>query len=107
MLSYSQRKSFARQGAAALDRRVDEAVAAVAAEQAAERAVRAARANVESEPFGFTAADLAGVTLVRTAYGWRKVVRVSAKSVSVETGYSWTDRIELGKILGAVCAVRS
>ena len=29
---------------------------------------------------------------------WRKVVRVSKKSVSCETGYSWTDRVEYHKI---------
>lgn len=29
---------------------------------------------------------------------WRKVVRVSKKSVSCETGYSWTDRVQYHKI---------
>lgn len=36
---------------------------------------------------------------VRDRSGWHKVVRVSAKSVTVETGYSWTDRIALDKVL--------
>lgn len=30
---------------------------------------------------------------VRVSGQWRRVARVSAKSVSVETGYSWTDRV--------------
>lgn len=32
------------------------------------------------------------------SYGWRKVVRVNAKSVSVDSGYSWVDRIEFAGI---------
>jgi len=31
---------------------------------------------------------------------WRRVVRVNAKSVSVDTGYSWTDTVEYHKIRG-------
>lgn len=30
--------------------------------------------------------------LVRIRGDWRRVVRANAKSVSVETGYDWTDR---------------
>ena len=37
--------------------------------------------------------------LVRDSYGWHRVIRVNAKSVSVETGYSWTDLIPLNSIL--------
>ena len=47
----------------------------------------------------FTAADLVAARFVRDRFGWHRVVRVSAKSVTVETGYSWTDRIVLDKIL--------
>ena len=50
------------------------------------------------------AADLvvpAGARLVRDSYGWHRVIRVNAKSVSVETGYSWTDRIPLANVLEA------
>ena len=32
--------------------------------------------------------------------GWREVVRVNKKSVSVTTGYTWTDTIEYAKITG-------
>lgn len=36
---------------------------------------------------------------VRTRNGWYRVVRVSAKSVTVETGYSWTERIARSKVV--------
>lgn len=49
-----------------------------------------------------TADDLHGATYVRTSTGWHKVVRVNAKSVTVETAYSWTDRYEFGEILEAL-----
>lgn len=48
-----------------------------------------------------TAADVEGATHVRDQFGWHKVVRVSAKSVTVETPYSWTDRIPLERVLEA------
>lgn len=38
-------------------------------------------------------------SLVRTHLGWHKVVRVNRTSVSVETGYSWTDLIRLDRII--------
>ena len=43
--------------------------------------------------------DVLGATFIKTTCGWHKVVRVSAKSVTVETGYSWTDRYPLDKVL--------
>lgn len=43
--------------------------------------------------------DILGATFIRVSYGWRKVAKVNAKTVSVETGYSWTDRIEFDKII--------
>lgn len=46
-----------------------------------------------------TVSDVAGATHVRIGRSWHKVVRVNAKSVTVETGYSWTDRYALDKIL--------
>jgi hypothetical protein len=41
---------------------------------------------------------------VRDSSGWHRVVRVNAKSVSVETGYSWVDRIALDRIIETRCA---
>jgi len=43
----------------------------------------------------------ADACLVRDSYGWHRVIRVNTKSVSVETGYSWTDRIPLANVLEA------
>lgn len=45
-----------------------------------------------------TREDIVGATAIRTDTGWRLVVRVNAKSVSVTTGYSWVDRIEFDRI---------
>jgi hypothetical protein len=42
---------------------------------------------------------LRGAVAVRTELGWHRVVRVNAKSVTVATPYSWTDRISMGRIV--------
>lgn len=36
---------------------------------------------------------------VRDRYGWHQVIRVSAKSVTVATWYSWNDRIAISNVL--------
>lgn len=56
------------------------------------------RRIAEKDRVRFTAADLKGATLVKNATTWHKVVRVSAKSVTVATPYSWTDRIPVERI---------
>ncbi len=38
---------------------------------------------------------------------WRIVAKVSAKSCSVETGYSWTDRVAWHKVIGHRAAVKA
>jgi len=67
------------------------ALEAVAARDAAEATAKAEFRVEDVRPGG----------LVRDRHGWHKVVRVSAKSVTVESGYSWTDRIVLDKVLEA------
>jgi len=57
------------------------------------------RRIAERDRTRFERADIAGATHVKIGGGWHKVVRVSAKSVTVETGYSWTDRHALDKVL--------
>lgn len=37
--------------------------------------------------------------LVRDSSGWHRVVRVNAKSVTVATEWSWTDRIPLERVI--------
>lgn len=59
--------------------------------------LKAARER-EAARVRLTADSVRGATHVRDRFGWHKVVRVSSKSVTVETGYSWTDRIPLDKI---------
>lgn len=53
----------------------------------------------ERDRVRLTKEDIAGATFIRTAGSWRKVVRVNAKSVSVESGYSWVDRIDITQVL--------
>lgn len=36
--------------------------------------------------------------LVRTRWGWKTVAKVNRKTVSVETGYSWTDKLPIDEI---------
>lgn len=57
------------------------------------------RRIAERDRTRFDRTDLAGATHVKIGGGWHKVVRVSAKSVTVETGYDWTDRHTLDKVL--------
>lgn len=98
-LTLGQRRAWARHGAREIQRTIDAAKRELAEDAAAERdKARAAYAErVKLVPF--TADELAAATHVRTDTGWHKVVRVSTKSVTVETGYSWTDRYALGKVV--------
>jgi hypothetical protein len=99
MLTLSQRRSWAKHGDREIQRTIDQAIAETAADEAVERAERQARHERLTAPVEFTTEQLKAATHIRTDLGWHKVVRVSAKSVSVETGYSWTDRYALAKIL--------
>jgi hypothetical protein len=38
--------------------------------------------------------------LVSTRFGWRRIVRVNPKSLSLETGYSWTDKLPYDEVRG-------
>jgi hypothetical protein len=83
-----------------VDAGIDAAKAEIAAEKAAEYAAVRDRVRAsEASRVRFTAQDLAGATHVRTLLGWHRVVRVNGKSVTVETPYSWTDRVPVEKIL--------
>lgn len=92
-----------RQRARAIEAEVSRAVKEVAAQKKAEREARAAKmAPILEAKYGkkdFTPEQLQAATHVRTATGWHKVAKVNAKSVSVETGHSWTDRHAHDKIL--------
>lgn len=99
MLTYSQRASFAKEGSRRIQAQVDQAVKEVAEAQKAEWRALRAEADRRNAPVPFTSEELKAATHVRTMFGWHRIARVSAKSVSVETGYSWTDRYTLDKIL--------
>lgn len=55
------------------------------------------RRIAEAERVRFTADDLTGAIAVKDSV-WHRVVKVNAKSVTVATPYSWTDRIPLERI---------
>jgi len=99
MLTYSQRKGLARNGAALAEKWVQEGLDARATQEAAEQAVRLAAYQAKHAPVEFTEAEYRAARVVRDGLGWHKVVRVNAKSVTVETGYYWTARIQRAKIL--------
>lgn len=69
----------------------------------AEREVENLRARVAYEKktaaVPFTTEELKAARAIRTSVGWHRVVKVNAKSVNVETGYSWTDRYGIDKVL--------
>lgn len=89
-----------RARAAATERMVDEATAAVRAEALERfRAAKEAAREREATRIRYTAADLKDAVLVRTDIGWWRVIRVNGKSVTVETPYSWTERIPVDRVL--------
>lgn len=101
-LTMGQRRSWARRGAAEINRVVAEGKAQVAALEAERDAERRAKVqdlrDAEAARVRLTHAEVVGAAFVRDEFGWHRVVRVNAKSVTVETAYSWTDRIELDRI---------
>ena len=80
----------------------DREAAAYAEHAAAKAAWHVAESRIAALAEKEAAADLvvpADARLVRDSLGWHRVIRVNAKSVSVETGYSWTDRIPMSNVL--------
>ena len=88
MLKLGQRRSWAAHGDREIQRTIDEAVAEKAAQEATEGQERLAAYHEKVKPVPYTLAELKSARYVRTDVGWHKVVRVNAKSVTVETGYS-------------------
>lgn len=101
-LSYSQRRSLFKRSRALAKQYDAEARQAAADEQAANRA-RIAAAEADRRARDAAAhRDIDALKpgdLVRTASGWHVVARVNAKSVSVETPWSWTDRVPHDRII--------
>lgn len=90
-----------RRRAAETERTVDAAVAAVEAERAAEfKQAKREHAAREAARRIYTREDIVGAGFIHDGHSWRKVVRVNKGTVSVETGYSWVDRIPFAKVHG-------
>lgn len=60
---------------------------------------RLAAAVKDRDRVRLTRDDIVGARAIREASGWRAVVRVNKTTVSVATGYSWTDRIPFDKVI--------
>lgn len=60
-----------------------------------------ARRLAERDRTRLTREDVAGATHILVSRTWRKVVRVNATTVSVDSGYSWVDRIPFDQIIEA------
>lgn len=80
-----------------------EASAYRAAENAATEVtyLKATLKRLDAEPPAPTLEQIKAALYVRDRFGWHRIVKVNTKSVSVESGYSWTDRIALKDILEA------
>jgi len=99
MLTLSQRRTHLKRGAAGMGRIIETAKTELAEQQAKEYAAAKASFNKRNVKIPYTPEQYKAAKIVRTVNGWHKVVRVNAKSVTVETPYSWTDRIEVGRII--------
>lgn len=90
-----------RRRAAATEREIDAAVAEVKAERRAEfAAAKQAHADREAARRRYTREEVVGAGFVHDGHRWRKVVRVNTTTVSVESGYSWVDKIPFDKVHG-------
>lgn len=102
VLSGTQRRrthgSVKRQSAS-IEREIDQATKAIAVEHEQERREAKAEYAERNKPVPFTPEELKAARFVRTSTGWHRVRRVNAKSVTVDTAYSWTDNHPLKRIL--------
>lgn len=103
MNSLSRRRAGARNGARLAETAIREEKERQAAEATARqdelKEQRKVAREAEVARIKFAAFDLMGASHVRDATGWHRVMRVNAKSVTVETPHSWTERIPLERVL--------
>jgi crotonobetainyl-CoA:carnitine CoA-transferase CaiB-like acyl-CoA transferase len=76
-----------RKEAAGIERTIDQALAEVKAERAAEDAERAAAYAERTKAVPFTEDELSAARVVRTMYGWERVLRVNTKTVRVHGSF--------------------
>ena len=105
MLTMGQRRSWARHGAREIEATIDAALAQQEAQRKADRVAAKAAAAERDKPVPYTTEQLRAATHIRTRSGWKRVVRVNAKSVTTagnlfyDQGSDWTDRYVLAKVL--------
>lgn len=102
VLSGIRRHSAARQQrqhAAGIEKTIDQAMAAVEAEKKTGQEAASAAYAERHKPVPYTPEELAAARFVRTELGWERVVRVNAKTITVTTPYSWTERVAIDKVL--------
>lgn len=88
-----------KRGAGSLDAQIDREIKRIKAETEVTRQKLIAANKERNKPVQFTREQLEAARIIRTSSGWYRVVKVNPKSVLVETGYSWSDRVPLAKIL--------
>ena len=76
-------RSAYRARAAATERSIDAAVAERKATEAKEQAELAAAHAERTKPAPFTRDELLAARVARTAYGWHRIIRVNAKTVTI------------------------
>jgi hypothetical protein len=87
-----------RKEAAGIEQTIDKAMAEVAAAANARAAELTAAYNERTKAVPFTEDELKAARVIRTAYGWYRLVRVNAKTVTAKDG-EWTARVLKNKIL--------
>ena len=99
MLTLSQRRTHLKRGAAGMAQIIETAKTELAEQREQEFAASRAAFDKRNAKIPYTPEQYKAAKVVRTVTGWHKVVRANAKSVTVETPYSWTDRIEVARII--------
>ncbi|MFC5930913.1 hypothetical protein D6T64_12025 [Cryobacterium melibiosiphilum] len=99
MSTLSQRRSLSKAGARAIDARIAEANAAIAAQKAEVAAAHRANQAAKYAPVAFTEAELQAARLIRKGRSWFTVVRVNVKSVTVEDFGRFTMLVPRDKVL--------
>ena len=87
-----------RARAAATERSIDAAMAEAKAAKQAEIAAKAAEIAERTKPVPFTPEELAVARVVRTRFGWARLLRVNAKTVTIAGAFG-DDRIPVASIL--------
>lgn len=83
---------------AQIDRGLREIAKANAAKEREHKAARKAAKEAEANRVRLELPDVLGAKVVRDEFGWHHVLKVNAKSVTISTPYSWTERIPFHKI---------